>query len=149
MLDGLLQVLEFDVSVDFRGAQVAVAEELLQVHRSYLTVLRGLIPSGAIYGMAHITGGGFTDNIPRVLPAGIGVRIDRTAWQVPTIFRLIQERGHVDEMEMYRVFNMGIGIVLLVSPEQVEQALAILQGEAVVIGQAVPWDESAPRVKIF
>ena len=61
-----------------------------------------------------------------MLPAGIGVRIDRAAWQVPAIFRLIQERGHVDEMEMYRVFNMGIGMVLLVAPEQVEQAMGDL-----------------------
>ena len=126
-----------------------LGEVLLTPHRAYLKELETLWAAGVqVKAMAHITGGGFTDNIPRVLPAGIGVRIDRTAWQVPTIFRLVQERGHVDEMEMYRVFNMGIGMVLLVAPEQVEQALATLQGEAIVIGQAVPWDESAPRVRL-
>jgi phosphoribosylformylglycinamidine cyclo-ligase len=86
-----------------------------------------------------------------VLPAGVGVHIDRAAWEVPAIFGLIQERGQVDEMEMYRVFNMGVGLVLLVSPHEVQRALdalRALRGEAVVIGQAVPWDESEPRVRL-
>jgi phosphoribosylformylglycinamidine cyclo-ligase len=98
--------------------------------------------------MAHLTGGGFVENIPRALPEGVGVSIDRKAWEVPTIFDLIQECGHVDEMEMYRVFNMGIGMVLLVAPEQAEQTLATLHSEAVVIGQAVPWDGNTPRVRL-
>jgi len=126
-----------------------LGEVLLMPHRAYLKELESLWAAGVpIKAMAHITGGGFTDNIPRVLPAGVGVRIDRAAWQVPAVFRLIQECGHVDEVEMYRVFNMGIGMVLLVSPEQVEPVLNTLK-EAVVIGQAIPWDESAPRVKIL
>jgi phosphoribosylformylglycinamidine cyclo-ligase len=125
-----------------------LGEILLTPHRPYLKELESLWAAGVqVKAMAHITGGGFTDNIPRVLPAGIGVRIDRTAWQVPTIFRLIQERGHVDEMEMYRVFNMGIGMVLLVAPEQVTQAMETLR-EAVIIGQAIAWDGNTPRVRL-
>ena len=121
---------------------------MLTPHRAYLKELESLWAAGVqVKAMAHITGGGFTDNIPRVLPIGVGVRIDRAAWQVPAIFRLIQERGRVDEVEMYRVFNMGIGMVLLVSPEQVEPALGALK-EAVVIGQAVARDETMPRVQL-
>jgi len=125
-----------------------LGEVLLTPHRAYLKELESLwVARVQIKAMAHITGGGFTDNIPRVLPAGIGVRIDRTAWQVPTIFRLIQERGHVDAMEMYRVFNMGIGMVLMVSPEQVRSALDAVK-EAIVIGQAVAWDGDSSRVTL-
>ena len=125
-----------------------LGEVLLMPHRAYLKELESLWAARVqVKAMAHITGGGFTDNIPRVLPTGVGVRIDRAAWQVPAIFRLIQERGHVDEVEMYRVFNMGIGMVLLVSPEQVEPALGALQ-EAVIIGQAIAWDGNTPRVRL-
>jgi phosphoribosylformylglycinamidine cyclo-ligase len=126
-----------------------LGQVLLTPHRSYLKELETLWAAGVqVKAMAHITGGGFTDNIPRMLPADVGVHIDQSAWKTPAIFDLIQEWGHVDEMEMYRVFNMGIGMVLLVSPEQVEQALATLLGQAVVIGQAVPWDGNAPRVRL-
>jgi phosphoribosylformylglycinamidine cyclo-ligase len=125
-----------------------LGEVLLTPHRAYLKELESLWAAGVpIKAMAHITGGGFTDNIPRVLPAGVGVRIDRAAWQIPAVFRLIQECGHVNAMEMYRVFNMGIGMVLLVSPEQVEPALGALQ-EAVIIGQAIAWDGNTPRVRL-
>ena len=125
-----------------------LGEVLLMPHRAYLKELESLWAARVqVKAMAHITGGGFTDNIPRVLPTGVGVRIDRAAWQVPAIFRLIQERGHVDEVEMYCVFNMGIGMVLLVSPEQVEPALGALQ-EAVIIGQANAWDGNTPRVRL-
>jgi phosphoribosylamine--glycine ligase / phosphoribosylformylglycinamidine cyclo-ligase len=125
-----------------------LGEVLLTPHRPYLKELESLWAAGVqVKAMAHITGGGFTDNIPRVLPAGIGVRIDRTAWRTPAIFDLIQEWGRVDEMEMYRVFNMGIGMVLLVASEQVEQALGALKG-AMVIGQAVAWDETSPQVHL-
>ena len=82
-----------------------------------------------------------------MLPGGVGVEIDRSAWTVPPIFRLIQEHGGVDEMEMYRVFNMGVGLVVLVASEQVEQALTALP-EAVIIGEAVAWDERRPRVRL-
>jgi phosphoribosylformylglycinamidine cyclo-ligase len=125
-----------------------LGEVLLTPHRAYLKELETLWTAGVqIKAMAHITGGGFTDNIPRVLPAGIGARIDPKAWEVPAIFDLIQEWGHVDTMEMYRVFNMGIGMVLLVSSEQVALVLDALK-EAVVIGQAVAWDGDSSRVTL-
>jgi phosphoribosylformylglycinamidine cyclo-ligase len=92
----------------------SVGEELLQVHRSYLAPLRDLLPTGAIYGMAHITGGGFTDNIPRILPRGLSARVDLGSWPVLPVFRWLQREGRVADDEMHRTFNMGIGMVLVV-----------------------------------
>jgi phosphoribosylamine--glycine ligase/phosphoribosylformylglycinamidine cyclo-ligase len=126
-----------------------LGEVLLTPHKAYLKEFETLMEAGVtIKAMSHITGGGFPDNLPRVLPPGVGIRLDRTAWEVPIIFHLIQERGGVNEMEMYHVFNMGIGLVLLVAAEEVGHALDALPGEIVVIGQAVPWDGSGPRVCI-
>lgn len=108
---------------------VPLADALLWPHRGYAPAvlpLLALSPS-PIKAMAHITGGGFTDNIPRVLPGGVGVQIDRTAWDVPPLFRLIQEAGGVSDAEMFRVFNMGIGFVLIAAPEQAESVLASLR----------------------
>src|SRR5881296_1348456 len=85
-----------------------VGEELLAVHRSYLPVLRGLLPAGALYGMAHITCGGFTDNIPRILPRGLSARIDLGTWPVPPVFKYLQAEGRIALDEMFRTFNMGI-----------------------------------------
>jgi phosphoribosylformylglycinamidine cyclo-ligase len=91
-----------------------VGEELLAVHRSYLQPLRGLIPAGAVYGMAHITGGGLTDNLPRILPRGVSALIQPGTWPVPPVFQYLQREGRIADEEMYRTFNMGIGMVLVV-----------------------------------
>lgn len=125
-----------------------LGEALLVPHRAYLREVEALWDRDvSIKAMAHITGGGFLDNMPRVLPAGVGVRINRAAWEVPAIFRLIGARGGIAEVEMYRVFNMGIGLVLIVAPEDVEQAQFALP-EAVVIGHTNAWDGRGPRVQI-
>jgi phosphoribosylamine--glycine ligase / phosphoribosylformylglycinamidine cyclo-ligase len=127
----------------------AVGEALLTPHKAYLHEFEMLVDAGVnIKAMSHLTGGSFFDNIPRVLPPGVGVQIDRTAWEIPVIFRLLQERGRVDEMEMYHVFNMGIGMILLVAAEEVERILEALSGEAMVIGKAVAWDGSEPQVRL-
>ncbi|MBN1319106.1 MAG: phosphoribosylamine--glycine ligase [Anaerolineales bacterium] len=129
------------------GSSIGYA--LLTPHRAYLKKVEILWEAGVeIKAMAHITGGGFPGNIPRVLPDGIGTRIDRTAWEAPAIFRLIRERGQVDELEMYRVFNMGIGMVLMMSRQDAERALAALPSEALIIGEAFAWDSSEPRVRL-
>jgi phosphoribosylformylglycinamidine cyclo-ligase len=96
-----------------------LGEELLEPHRAYHRILGPSL--GNIKGLAHITGGGFAGNIPRVLPAGLAARIDRSSWHVPAIFQLMQETGGVDADEMYRVFNMGTGMVIIASPEQAAQ----------------------------
>ena len=95
-----------------------LAEELLEVHRCYAPSLFPLLSEFDIKGIAHITGGGFYDNIPRILPVDCSVTIERRTWPVPPIFTLIQERGMVPEPEMYRTFNMGIGMALIVAPDQ-------------------------------
>jgi phosphoribosylformylglycinamidine cyclo-ligase len=95
----------------------SVADALLAVHKSYLNDVRAIWEAHgrpAIHGLAHITGGGFYDNIPRVLPEGLSVVLDPSAWEVLPIFRLIQSRGEVSDGEMHRVFNMGIGLVVVV-----------------------------------
>ena len=97
------------------GTNQTVGDALLTVHRSFLKPVGRLLDNKIkINGMAHITGGGFPDNIPRVLPKAVACEIDRTAWDVPTIFKFIERQGKVDHDEMYRVFNMGIGFVLIV-----------------------------------
>ena len=121
----------------FPGEGRSVTDVLLTVHRSYLDLLKPLVDSGALKAMAHITGGGIAGNLPRVLPEGTGARVDRTSWEVPTLFRTLQEGGEVDGEEMYRVFNMGVGMVLVVSDEHQASVLARLGGEGWVMGQVV------------
>lgn len=121
---------------------------LLAPHRPYLREVEALWDSGvSIRAMAHITGGGFVGNVPRVLPEGIGARLRTSAWEVPPLFRLIQREGQVDEEEMYRAYNMGIGLVLVVAADEVDRAIAALP-ELVVIGETTPYDGTGPRVQL-
>jgi phosphoribosylformylglycinamidine cyclo-ligase len=94
----------------------SVLDALLTVHRSYFEPLWPLIDERRLHALAHITGGGLVENIPRVLPAGAAVELDRRAWDVPPLFRLIQERSGTADDEMARVFNLGIGMIVIVSP---------------------------------
>jgi phosphoribosylformylglycinamidine cyclo-ligase len=111
-----------------------LGEALLEPHRCYYHQLKPLLPF--IKGMAHITGGGLIDNVPRVLPKGTAAVFSSRAWTVPPIFHIIEERGNVAQDEMYHVFNMGIGMVLICSPEAVDQFTKQLPG-AKVIGEVV------------
>jgi len=122
----------------------SVGEALMAPHRSYLKDLRPVLTQ--IKGLAHITGGGFTDNIPRTLPQGTAVRIKKGTWNVLPIFGLIQEMGNVADAEMYRVFNMGIGMVIFADPAKVP-ALAKAMPEAKTIGEVVA-DAGTGRVII-
>ena len=94
-----------------------IGEALLQAHLSYLNTLGALLDSGKIKGLAHITGGGLLENIPRILPEGTSVEIKRGSWPVLPVFELMQRLGTIDESEMFRVFNMGIGMVLICAAE--------------------------------
>jgi phosphoribosylformylglycinamidine cyclo-ligase/phosphoribosylamine--glycine ligase/phosphoribosylformylglycinamidine cyclo-ligase len=94
-----------------------------------------------VKALAHLTGGGFIENIPRVLPAGLRAVIHRGAWTIPPLFRLIQSHGHVDEVEMYRVFNMGIGMVAVISPDRLADFQGILPEPAWVIGELISGDK--------
>ena len=94
-----------------------------------------------VHGMAHITGGGLYDNVPRVLPTNVDARFDRSTWKTPAIFEFIEEAGKVDHEEMYRVFNMGIGYVIMVAKKDVEQTMKILKANkqrAIIVGEVVP-----------
>jgi phosphoribosylformylglycinamidine cyclo-ligase len=102
------------VDDEIPGTGSTVADLLLQVHRSYLPEIRSMRKVVDIRGLAHITGGGLVDNIPRVLPEGCSVQIDRSTWDVPPLFEYFRDKGEVDDREMHRVFNMGIGMVVIV-----------------------------------
>ena len=111
-----------------------LGEELLEPHRCYYHQLKPILP--VIKGMAHITGGGLIDNVPRVLPQGVAAQFHSQAWTILPIFQLIQQRGNVDQQEMYRVFNMGVGMGLICSPDNADQLIKALP-EAKVIGEVV------------
>jgi phosphoribosylformylglycinamidine cyclo-ligase len=111
----LLEAGDLDPFAVHPALGASVVDALLAVHRSYFEPLWPLVEAGRLHALAHLTGGGFTDNIPRVLPAGTAVEIDRRSWDVPPLFRLIQERGGIADDEMARVFNLGIGMVVLLA----------------------------------
>jgi len=111
-----------------------LGEELLEPHRCYYHQLKPLLP--LIKGMAHITGGGLVDNVPRVLPQGVAAQLNSQAWTTHPIFHLIQQQGNVTQDEMYHVFNMGIGMVVICSPDDVGQLTKAIP-EAKVIGKVV------------
>ena len=108
------------------GTRMTVTDTLLSVHRSFLKPVTALMAKLPIRGMAHITGGGFVDNIPRVLPPTCNAVINRNSWQPPTVFTFIERQGKVDHDEMYRVFNMGIGYVVVVRQKDATAAMALL-----------------------
>ena len=107
-----------------------VGEELLRVHKNYQPLL-AKAPNGMIKGLAHITGGGLIDNLPRVLPKNCDAVIDTKSWHVPEIFKTIQRNGKVDRAEMFQVFNMGIGMVAIVSERDAKRATSILKAKRI------------------
>ena len=120
-----------------------VGEVLMEPHRCYYNQLKPLLPFTK--GIAHITGGGLVGNVPRVLPDGMAAHFDSRAWTVPPIFRLIQQGGNVDHDEMYRVFNMGVGMVVVCSPEDTGKFTEALP-EAKVVGEVVRQSGTARTV---
>ena len=121
-----------------------VGESLLAVHRSYLNIIRPLLDADLIHAMAHITGGGIPGNFIRILPENLAAVIDTTLWQMPRVFTFLQHTGHVDREEMFRVFNMGIGMIIAVDADKSRDALAMLADggeDAQIIGNLT----AAPR----
>ncbi len=108
-----------------------IGDALLAPHRSYLSLVRPLIEGALVKGLAHITGGGITENLPRTLPEGCGAQIDLKAWLVPPMFQLLEQRGAIAREEMFRAFNMGIGLVIVCSPADAVRVvdLLVLNGE--------------------
>jgi phosphoribosylformylglycinamidine cyclo-ligase len=140
----VFDLLGLRVDSTFPGLDATVADVLLTPHRTYLPAVRPLLDAGLVKGMAHITGGGITDNLPRVLPEGVGAVVRRGAWEVPPVFRVLGEAGRVPAEDQMRTFNMGIGLIVIVAPGDVDRTLGALQGAgepgARIIGGTEPGD---------
>lgn len=126
----LFQTMGLKASSKLPELSLPLSEELLRVHRNYQPLMASL-PAGLLHGAAHITGGGLIDNLPRVLPKGCQANIRRDAWRVPAIFRIIESGGRVDAAEMYQVFNMGIGMVLIVPKKREAEAKKLTRGKTI------------------
>jgi phosphoribosylformylglycinamidine cyclo-ligase len=131
------------------GLDATLGDALLATHRSYLPVVRPLLSRSLLKGLAHITGGGITENLPRILPDGCAAEIDRGAWSVPPLFRLLQQQGGIATGEMFRAFNMGIGMIAACAARDADRLLADLAaaGEgAVRLGRIVAGDRTVAYV---
>lgn len=128
----LLEKLRLPLDKPAPGMGIPLAKELLKVHPNYQPLMASL-PNGLLHGAAHITGGGLLDNLPRVLPEGCRAAIDKTSWKVPAIFNIIQNVANIPDDEMFQVFNMGIGMALVVPAKRAEEALKLTKG--VLIGK--------------
>jgi len=129
-----------------RELNAMVGDVLLAPHRSYLPLIKPFFDRQSMKGLAHVTGGGITDNLPRVLPDGCAAEIDRQAWTVPPIFRVLQQRGDITDAEMFRTFNMGIGLVIVCASREADRIINTLSraGEpnAIRIGFVVSGDRT-------
>ena len=127
-----------------------MADALLAAHRSYLNPIRALMKAGLLRGAAHITGGGITDNTPRMLPAGLAAAIDTASWRVPPLFEVLRRIGKVPEADYRRTFNLGVGMILAVSARGATRAATLLSrlGEpGFRIGTVVGHKRGHPRVE--
>ena len=109
------------------GTSRPVLEELLEPTRIYVKSVLELLRRVDVHAMAHVTGGGITGNLPRVLPEGCGARVRRSTWDVPAVFRALQDAGRVDEREMFRTFNMGVGYLIVVADADADVAIRTLE----------------------
>jgi len=141
--------MKLKVDSKVEGLELTIGEELLKTHISYLDPVKKLHNLDLIKGIAHITGGGFIENIPRILPEGLGAKIEKV-WSVPEIFKFLVKAGNVGNDEQYRVFNMGIGMVLIIDKKNlltVEENLNEINQDYYLIGQ-ITKDNSKKRIKI-
>jgi phosphoribosylformylglycinamidine cyclo-ligase len=126
----LFEKMRLEPSSPLPGSTITVGEELLRVHKNYQPLL-AKIPSGAIKGFAHITGGGLIDNLPRILPKNCNAVIEAKSWRVPRIFQILRQNGNVSSEEMYQVFNMGIGMVAVVGERNAQRAISVLKAKRI------------------
>jgi phosphoribosylformylglycinamidine cyclo-ligase len=126
----LFETLRLKLDSRIAGSKASLGAELLRVHKNYQPLL-SKAPRGMIHGLAHITGGGLVDNLPRILPATCDAVIETKSWRVPAIFEFLQREGNVDRNEMYQVFNMGIGMVAIVGEKRAARAMAILKARRI------------------
>lgn len=152
----LARTLVFDglglsIHDEFPGSGVSVADILLTPTRIYVRSILNLLKDFAINGIAHITGGGLLENVPRVLPPGCKARIRTNSWELPNLFQVLQKAGNVERDEMYRTFNMGIGMVLVVAEKQAEEIIDRLTGlgeSAWIIGNIAACDSGSEHVEL-
>ena len=126
----LFEKMRLKVRSRLPGSATTVGQELLRVHKNYAPILANA-PSGMIKGLAHITGGGLIDNLPRILPNDCDAVIETKSWRVPRIFQILQQNGVVEDTEMYQVFNMGIGMVAAVSERNAKRAMSVLRAKRI------------------
>lgn len=126
----LFEKMRLKVSSRFPGSKTTVGKELLRVHKNYQALLAKL-PGDMIKGLAHVTGGGLIDNLPRILPANCDAVIDTKSWRPSAIFQILQQNGNIDPEEMYQVFNMGIGMVAIVAPRDATKVMRILRAKQI------------------
>ena len=122
--------MQLKVSSRLPRSANTVGKELLRVHKNYQPLL-AKIPNHMIKGLAHITGGGLIDNLPRILPPSCDAVIETKSWKVPRIFQILQQNGNIDFREMYQVFNMGIGMVAVVAEQNADRAMSILRAKLI------------------
>jgi phosphoribosylformylglycinamidine cyclo-ligase len=137
----ILEVSKADLNQDIDG--VALKDALMEPTRIYVKSILKLMESISVNALAHITGGGLLENIPRVLPEDAAAKIDATSWKRPAVFDWLQEQGNVEQEEMYRVLNCGVGMVLSIDADKADEALSILKAEgenAWIIGEICPRD---------
>ncbi len=126
----LFQKMPLKVNSRLPGFSNSIGKELLRVHKNYQPLL-AKIPSGVIKGLAHITGGGLIDNLPRILPSNCDAVIETKSWKVPRIFQILQQNGNIDLGEMYQVFNMGIGMAVVVAEQHANRVISILKAKPI------------------
>jgi phosphoribosylformylglycinamidine cyclo-ligase len=126
----LLEKMRLKLGSRLPGSAITVGEELLRVHKNYQPLL-AKVPVGVIKGLAHITGGGLVDNLPRILPSNCDAVIEMKSWRIPRIFQILQENGKIDFQEMYQVFNMGIGMAAIVTEENANRVISILRAKRI------------------
>jgi phosphoribosylformylglycinamidine cyclo-ligase len=126
----LFDKMQLQVSSRLPGLANTVGKELLRVHKNYQPLLTK-VPTQMIKGLAHITGGGLFDNLPRILPPNCDAIIETKSWRVPPIFQILQQNGNIDFREMYQVFNMGIGMVAVVAEQNADRAMSILRAKRI------------------
>ncbi len=129
--------------------QVSILDALLVPHRSYLHEMSPLLHDPRLKGLIHITGGGLPENVPRVLPEGVGADIQLNSWTMPPLFQLVREISQLDTHELYRTLNMGIGMIVIVAPEDVASIQGMFDEETWVIGELVPRAVDEPRVRLL
>jgi phosphoribosylaminoimidazole (AIR) synthetase len=131
------------------GFDRPLGDALLEPHRNYLPVLEGALATGGVKGLAHITGGGLPENVPRILPADVDASIALGSWPVPPLFQLVTELAPgLDTHELHRTLNMGIGMVIVTAPGDVERVQAAINEATWIIGELVARDPSGPRVRL-